>query len=74
MDGFNFNNNSSSICIVYYIYIFVVDFNYILERACSQEMALGEMLRLCEHRCGQKLKSEARIQIVEVQYSLIRIN
>ncbi|XP_029678593.1 adenylate kinase 8 [Formica exsecta] len=46
-----------------------VDFNYILERACSQEMALGEMLRLCEHRCGQKLKSEARIQIVE-QYVL----
>lgn len=48
-------------------YIFVVDFNYILEQACSQETALGEMLRLCKHRCGQKLKSEARIQIVEVQ-------
>ncbi|EFN60889.1 Putative adenylate kinase-like protein C9orf98-like protein [Camponotus floridanus] len=47
----------------------VVDFNHILEQACSQEMALGEMLRLCEHRCGHKLKSEARIQIVE-QYVL----
>ncbi|XP_029175832.1 adenylate kinase 8 [Nylanderia fulva] len=46
-----------------------VDFNYILEQACSQEIALGEMLRLCEHRCGHKLKAEARIQIVE-QYVL----
>ncbi|XP_072767261.1 adenylate kinase 8 [Anoplolepis gracilipes] len=46
-----------------------VDFNYILEQACLQELALDEMLRLCEHRCGQKLKSEARIQIVE-QYLL----
>ncbi|CAL1677166.1 unnamed protein product [Lasius platythorax] len=46
-----------------------VDFNYILEQACSQETALGEMLRLCKHRCGQKLKSETRIQIVE-QYVL----
>lgn len=49
------------------LYIFVVDFNYILEQACSQETALGEMLQLCEcYGCGEKLKSEARIQIVEV--------
>ncbi|KAL6417980.1 hypothetical protein ACFW04_012411 [Cataglyphis niger] len=47
-----------------------VDFNYILEQACLQETALGEMLRLCEcYGCGKKLKSEARIQIVE-QYVL----
>lgn len=46
--------------------IFIVDFNHILEQACFQETALGEMLQLCEHRCGHKLKSEAKIQIVEV--------
>lgn len=55
-------------------YIFIVDFNYILEQTCSQEMALDEMLRLCEHRCGHKLKAEARIQIVEVEYSLMKNN
>ncbi|XP_012228371.2 adenylate kinase 8 [Linepithema humile] len=42
-----------------------VDFNHILEQACVQETALGEVLRLCKHRCGQKLKSEAKIQIVK---------
>ncbi|XP_050460191.1 adenylate kinase 8 [Cataglyphis hispanica] len=47
-----------------------VDFNYILEQACSQETALGEMLRLCEcYGYGKKLKSETRIEIVE-QYVL----
>jgi len=37
-----------------------------LEQACLQETALGQMLQLCEHRCGQKVKSEARVQIIEV--------
>ncbi|KAL6260647.1 hypothetical protein P5V15_008166 [Pogonomyrmex californicus] len=46
-----------------------VDFNYILEQACLRETALSEMLRLCEHRCVQKFKSEAQIQIIE-QYVL----
>jgi len=48
------------------LHIFAVDFNNILEQACLQETALGEMLRLCEHKCGQKVKSEARVQIIEV--------
>jgi len=47
-------------------YIFAVDFNNILEQACLRETALGEMLQLCEHRCGQKVKLEARVQIIEV--------
>ncbi|XP_011863604.1 PREDICTED: adenylate kinase 8 [Vollenhovia emeryi] len=46
-----------------------VDFNNILEQACLRETVLDEMLRLCEHRCRQKVKLEARIQIIE-QYVL----
>ncbi|KAG5334543.1 KAD8 kinase, partial [Acromyrmex charruanus] len=42
-----------------------VDFNNILEEACLRETALGEMLRLCDHRCAQKVKSEMRVQIIE---------
>ncbi|XP_011059575.1 PREDICTED: adenylate kinase 8 [Acromyrmex echinatior] len=42
-----------------------VDFNNILEEACLRETALGEMLRMCDHRCAQKIKSEARVQIIE---------
>ncbi|XP_018300325.1 adenylate kinase 8 isoform X1 [Mycetomoellerius zeteki] len=42
-----------------------VDFNNILEEACLRETALGEMLQMCDHRCAQKVKSEARVQIIE---------
>ncbi|XP_011690163.1 PREDICTED: adenylate kinase 8 isoform X2 [Wasmannia auropunctata] len=42
-----------------------VNFNNILEQACLGETALGEMLRLCEHKCEPKIKSEARVQIIE---------
>ncbi|XP_018349405.1 PREDICTED: adenylate kinase 8 isoform X1 [Trachymyrmex septentrionalis] len=42
-----------------------VDFNDILKEVCLQETALGEMLRMCNHRCAQKVKSEARVQIIE---------
>ncbi|XP_036143075.1 adenylate kinase 8 [Monomorium pharaonis] len=42
-----------------------VNFNGILEEACLREMALGEMLQLCKHKCKQKTKSETRIQIIE---------
>lgn len=55
-------------------HIFAVDFNKILEQACLRETALGELLRLCEHRCGKKVKSETRIQIIKVRlYSLRNI-
>ncbi|XP_024878466.1 adenylate kinase 8 [Temnothorax curvispinosus] len=46
-----------------------VDFDNILEQACLRETALGEMLRLCEHKCKEKVKLEARVQIIE-QYVL----
>ncbi|XP_077263818.1 adenylate kinase 8 [Temnothorax americanus] len=46
-----------------------VDFDIILEQACLRETALGEMLRLCEHKCKEKVKLEARVQIIE-QYVL----
>ncbi|XP_018397943.1 PREDICTED: adenylate kinase 8 [Cyphomyrmex costatus] len=42
-----------------------VEFNNILDKACLRETALGEMLRMCNHRCAQKVKSETRIQIIE---------
>ncbi|XP_018361716.1 PREDICTED: adenylate kinase 8 isoform X1 [Trachymyrmex cornetzi] len=42
-----------------------VDFNNILEEACLRETALGEMLRMCDHRCAQKIKSDAQVQIIE---------
>ncbi|XP_014483204.1 PREDICTED: adenylate kinase 8 [Dinoponera quadriceps] len=40
-----------------------VDFNYILDQACSRESALGEVLRLCKHKCGAMPK--IKVEIVE---------
>ncbi|XP_015177207.1 PREDICTED: adenylate kinase 8-like [Polistes dominula] len=41
-----------------------VDFNYIMKQARLQETPMGEVLRLFEHNCNQKLK--ARIQVIDV--------